>query len=617
MFNEAQDISISGNVTNVAHRDQYNGATTIINRIVHAKRPGRTVVKRGRKRHDIDSEYDQYREIICGDIYKIELLSSEARQDREWKDGKLVSTHLYQRTIHQARVYGDDRVLTAISYHGRDAKKIWKEEFMKCSQANDPAVLLQLFAINRSKVPTLLFYDEWLPLGHLQSKMEGTFWEKYYLRVYTRVWWYKLKPNARGSKIWLNSRTGRISSGPDGPFAGIEFPRVWYNCEDMPSAMEMATADTCVRFFNQTGAGNLDFDVLQYARRRYSSTWPKSLLGIDSPDGHACSFWSRSTCWRRWSFCGGDEVRDFIDKLRLDTVYSGAQLDKIAVLKEGLAYTWCCWEDPPSDQTLTDSGLTQFQFNVGFRSEYRSNIQFINKLGGAWLSQVHGLDWFTSGLESCFIPHLDFYLRLKPRPKQFGVSDLETLPVVYLFLRPPPLCLADIDSWLSQESFWSFDKNGTSKIPETECERLGLPYVTSHYAGITLHTWPKYVYDGLHAWQVARGFDPATADFARSLGLPILEPAITRFESVVEEDPLTCSSPPEPDTNSIHRYLDNPFASNRLSPLLTPPASRIPQRQSSRKRKRAKVVIIHDTDSESEPESHQLSTPKRKRVQVA
>ncbi|KAI3598513.1 hypothetical protein WG66_017081 [Moniliophthora roreri] len=116
---------------------------------------------------------------------------------------------------------------------------------------------------------------------------------------------------------------------------------------------------------------------------------------------------------------------------------------------------------------------------------------------------------------------------------------------------------------------------------------------------------------------VARGFDPATADFARSLGLPILEPAITRFESVVEEDPLTCSSPPEPDTNSIHRYLDNPFASNRLSPLLTPPASRIPQRQSSRKRKRAKVVIIHDTDSESEPESHQLSTPKRKRVQVA
>ncbi|ESK93141.1 hypothetical protein Moror_1077 [Moniliophthora roreri MCA 2997] len=588
MFNEAQNLSISGNATNVVHRDQYNGATTIINRIVRTGRPGRTVVERGRRRHDIDSEYDQYREIIRGDIHKLERLSSQdVWVSWEWKDGQPIWT--CQRTVHQARVYGDDRAFTAISYHGRDAKKIWKKEFMKYSQADDPVVLLQLFAINRSRVPTLLFYDEWLPLGHLYSKVKETFWEGYYLKVYTCVWWRRLTPKDFGSKLWLNSRTGRISSGPDGPYTYLQHPRVPYNCEDMPSAMEMATTDTCLRFFNQTRAENIDYDVLEYACEQKSFTCIESLLGIDSPDDHPHGFWRRSTCDRR---------------LRLDTVYSGAQLDKIAIVKEGLAYAWNTWQDALSDQTLLDGGLTGFRFNwfnVGSQRLYW--IHFDTEVPeDAWLSQVHRSELSISDSETCFIPYLDFCLNLEPRHKQLGVSDSETLPIVYLFLRPPPIYLADIDSWLSQVSFWSFDKNGTSEIPETECECLGLPYITFGEVLLRLYTWPKYIYDGLHAWQVARGFDPATVDFARSLDLPILEPAISQFEEIIEQEPLVCSSPPEPVANSVHRDPDDPSASSQFSPLPTLAATRIPQRQAPRKRKQVQVVIIHDTDSESEPE---------------
>ncbi|ESK91578.1 hypothetical protein Moror_2550 [Moniliophthora roreri MCA 2997] len=518
MFNVAQDISINGNATNAVHRDQYNGTTTIINRIIRVGRPGRTIAKRGRKRHDVDSEYGQYREIIRGDIYKLEQICEDNR-NWEWEDGHIVQKSC-RRTVHQARVYGDDRVFTAISYHGQDAKKIWKKEFTKCSQADDP-VLLQLFAINRSNVPTLLFYDEWLPLGHLYSKQ-------------------RLTPNTHESKLWINSRTGRVSSGPAGPLANKEYTRVPYNCEDMPSAMEMATADTCVRFFNETGAGYLDFDVLQYAWSQSSLQYIESLLGIDSPDDHTHSFWRRDTCRGLWycDTCGcttSDEVQDFICKLRFDTVYSGTQLDKIAGLKEGVAYRWAVSAGALSNETLIDSGLTRFQFDVGFRRS--CYIYFdTSALEEAWLSQVHGLDRSTSGPETCFIPVLVFDLQLEPRPEQPGVLDFETLPIVYLFLRPPPLYLANIDSWLSQVSFWSFDKNGTTKIPEMECKHLGLPYTILGRTYFCLYTRPKYVYDGLHAWQVARDFDPTTTDFARSLGLPILEPAITRFESVVEEE---------------------------------------------------------------------------------
>ena len=51
-------------------------------------------------------------------------------------------------------------------------------------------------------------------------------------------------------------------------------------------------------------------------------------------------------------------------------------------------------------------------------------------------------------------------------------------------------------------------------------------------------TWPSHVYTAIRNWQVARGFDPTTADFARSCGYPELdilidnEAAESRFEEV-------------------------------------------------------------------------------------
>ncbi|KAI3595885.1 hypothetical protein WG66_008858 [Moniliophthora roreri] len=634
MFNEVKDVSISGNVAHVVHRDQYN-QTTIINRIVRVERPGRTIEKRKRKRYDIDSEYNQYREIIRGDIYKLEQLFSEDRGDWEREDGHLVKNS-YQRTIHRARVYGDDRVFTAISYRGQDAEKPSTQHssftFIILTSLSDPAVLLQLFAINRSKIPTLLFYDEWLPFGHLYSKVEGTFWEGYYLNIYTNAWARRMglfatckdrltcpqiNPGTT-SNLWLNSRTSRVSLGPEGPYAGNASTIVLYNSEDMPSAMEMAKGNTCVRFFSKTGAGNLDPDVLQYAHFRRSIMPIENLLGIGShnPGWKCFLFWEKDTCgpWR-CHHCGCitcDEVRDFIGKLQFNSVYSGVELEKVTFLKESLAYTWVTYSDMLSDQTLIDSGLTRFQFNVRLRDIF--HIHFHTKvLGKAWYGCRRPIGPSYLLVAQRFV----FFLRMESPPEQFSVSALETLPIVYLFLRPPPPCLADFDSWMSQVSFWSFDKDGSSEIPETERKRLSLPKITFSFAQLRLERWSKCVYDGIHAWQVARGFDPTTANFARSLGMPTPQPAMTRFKEIVEKEPLTCNSLPKPDANSIHCDPDDPSASSQLSPLPIPSAVCIPQRQTPQKRKRVQVVVIHDTDSESEPEfvqnSNQLSTSKRKR----
>ncbi|ESK89792.1 hypothetical protein Moror_16805 [Moniliophthora roreri MCA 2997] len=559
MLNNVQNVAISENATlSVVHRDQYNQTT--INRIVHVGRPGRTFVKRGRKKYNSGTEYDQYREVIRGDIHKLEQLSSQDVWDWEWKDGNLVQTYSYRKTIHQAQVYGDDRVFTAISYHGRDAEKFWKKDFVKCCQADDPAVLVQLFGINRSKVPTLLFYDDWLPLGCFHDKLSETFWEKFYLAVYSDAWWRRIDNSSHlfGSP-WLNSRTGRISPGPDGLSTLFISTRVLYNYEDMPSVMEMANADTCFKFFNKTGAGNLDLDVVQYAYYRYASMTIQGLLGITSVNCRNHTLHDRFTkegsysSWRcnRYSHIECDEARvqDFVGKLRWNTVYSGAQLEEITFVKEGLVGSWKI--NSERDGTLIDSGLTRFQFDDEQLRHGLSVFFSTRVVGEAWLSQAHRSDLTTYEPGTCFIPDLYCSGHSVSRHKGSDVSTLKLPSSVYLFLRPPPPSLADIDSWWIQVSFWSFDANGTCKIPEAECKRMGLPNVALNYVNVRLQKWSKYVYDAIHAWQVARGFDPTTTDFARSLSLPIFEPGTTRFEDIFEEEsaPIVDSLAPQVSTS--------------------------------------------------------------------
>ena len=78
-------------------------------------------------------------------------------------------------------------------------------------------------------------------------------------------------------------------------------------------------------------------------------------------------------------------------------------------------------------------------------------------------------------------------------------------------------------------------------MTEVECRRWGVPELNAHVDfrhEPYVFTWPSHVYPAIRNWQVARGFDPATADFARSLGHPEFDILIdnettgSRFEEV-------------------------------------------------------------------------------------
>ncbi|KAL0056612.1 hypothetical protein AAF712_016783, partial [Marasmius tenuissimus] len=108
----------------------------------------------------------------------------------------------------------------------------------------------------------------------------------------------------------------------------------------------------------------------------------------------------------------------------------------------------------------------------------------------------------------------------------------------YLFLLPPPQLPdgnPDFDAWLRGDNlyYWSSDPKGSLVISDQDCIAFGLPSPTS-CVQIHCTCWSTEAYDFVYQWQEAKGFDPTTMEYARSLGYPMLENA-SQDESCVED----------------------------------------------------------------------------------
>ncbi|KAL0565960.1 hypothetical protein V5O48_016058 [Marasmius crinis-equi] len=130
--------------------------------------------------------------------------------------------------------------------------------------------------------------------------------------------------------------------------------------------------------------------------------------------------------------------------------------------------------------------------------------------------------------------------------RQFKVAQSEDDHIYspyYLFILPllPLSSAPDLESWRRAQTFyyWSVDPDGASVMSEEQRISIGLPSYTSEFLSLCKR-WPAEVYDFMRLWQEAKGFDPTTTDFARSMGYPILEVlpqnGDDRFETVTDAD---------------------------------------------------------------------------------
>ncbi|ESK87325.1 hypothetical protein Moror_5734 [Moniliophthora roreri MCA 2997] len=514
-FPNASNFKIAGNaaLSNVGG-NQYNFRTTIIGRnggaVVHKRRKG-------------SHRCSQFHEIIRGDIFMLQEMHSE--EIHEWEidgEGYVRNVPRGRRTISTAELNNaKESKFTVMTYQGQDARKLWKKDFYEYSQLQAPH-RLQLFAINQSEMPALIFYNELIPLDHF---FKGSLWMAVYIKC------LKTKYMCSKNDLWMDTSKGIIVHGPRGPCVRVSLSDfvVDVALHVLPSTVDMLHAHTCARYFSKSakftdnvlegiywkiGACRISFDGLppiqplpRYLEELWEARCPPHTLEA--------------------------KTMDFIGGLRFDNIYS-ASMQPLARWPHGGSALWMTKEVSEGfllGPVLLENGMIRFESNRRESAEYyTASFEFkFRELRMTWLSQLPRIfnaleiDEVTDGSEIHHYALKPPVLEIMGRYSQEN-DYMDTRPI-YLFVSPLPMSVSELISWMNDPGhYWSFDETGRSRIPEDECTRLGLPMLEPDAQGfLDLLGWPLTAHSTIHAWQSARGFDLTTTDFARHLGYPELE----------------------------------------------------------------------------------------------
>ncbi|KAI3618810.1 hypothetical protein WG66_009488, partial [Moniliophthora roreri] len=229
---------------------------------------GRAVVKR--------TKYDQFRQVIRGDMITLKELSSEeiAGWEWSWKYRKVTGKRKARRTICTIEVYPDRQSkFTAVMYEGKDAKWFWKNEFENFSRTRTPLVT-QLFGINRSEIPTLIFHDELIPYANVFNK------ESIWMGIYIKHLMMNIRCNP--NNLWINTASGVFFIGPNGP--STPYPHSGaIGSITVPTTVDMLKDDTCLRFFASFGS-TFDNIVVECAYISVRSIYLDDLVSVTVED---------------------------------------------------------------------------------------------------------------------------------------------------------------------------------------------------------------------------------------------------------------------------------------------------------------------------------------------
>ncbi|KAI3619467.1 hypothetical protein WG66_012811 [Moniliophthora roreri] len=542
MFNQSSGFSFTGDSTfNNVYGHQMNGT-------IHAGtvnfNTGPVVGKRTKR--------DEFRYVRCGDMTTIKEIHSEELREWDWElqNGELVGRYKgsARRTIYTVELVNRQSKYTAMVYEGENAQDFWEMDLRQFSRNKKPGSF-QLFGINQSAIPALIFHHELIPCAHF---FDGTsIWMDIYIQH------LRVNMGCSQNNLWMNTAGGVLFSGPDGPEApGLASDAV--ESIAVPTTVDMLKDDTCVRFFLNFGS-SVDDSVLECACLTNGYTYLGNLF-LATAEGHQSKDSDHPNC----SSMTYPYLRDLwrhlpvnvIGGLQFDAVYSPS-MDVIAKWPAGAGSLWVWWEYGRKglvEETVLDSELTRFKLDLTRGGEvHLQSVYEWRKFRKGWLSQssrVFNTVDVTGGKENFFVvdpPFLEIRstrhptasrtLRNRKRPVR------KTSPTrIYLFLHPLPMTVSGLVSWIEgRPYFWSFDETGQSRMSEEECDGWGLPMLMlSTRYNARLRSWPTYVYTGLRDWQKARGFDPATSDWARELGYPEWEIVGTR--KVQEEEKKAGSS---------------------------------------------------------------------------
>ncbi|KAK7025337.1 hypothetical protein VNI00_016048 [Paramarasmius palmivorus] len=152
--------------TNNTYRGQVVGHHVQIESMtVGCSHAGQALVKR--------TMYDEFRQVLLGDVIALQNIHHEDLSRYEWqvRGGKFLGRLKARATTQTVQLFPHGGTqFTVIKYDGADAEKAWKRDFEMFSETREPGSP-QLFAINLSKIPMLIFHHtEHTPVTSMQVK---------------------------------------------------------------------------------------------------------------------------------------------------------------------------------------------------------------------------------------------------------------------------------------------------------------------------------------------------------------------------------------------------------------------------------------------------------------
>ncbi|KAG7097631.1 hypothetical protein E1B28_004963 [Marasmius oreades] len=469
-------VSIEGGAHNYVQGSQTINYTT---QVIQQEEEKRTV-------------YDEFPEIRRGLIRRLRDFHREDLSMRwNYKLERSDVEFRVEKTISTAEIYGDSSRFTVVAYKGQDAEKAWKKDFQRFSEVTD-STNMQLFGINRSSVPLLLFHGELVPLSHFWERL-GFFGRSY---VTTLGW----RMGCERSQMWMDPQQGTLIRGLEGP--GHK-PRHygWLSFRPLQSTVEFLEDDVCLRHLSRRPLiKGFDLDVI-------------AVLHLASV-----------------------VKREIPPATNRPYVVSSLTSSPIAI-GSGV------WTD---DDCYFDSGVVMpdgrtSRFNLTGREGSFSLRPDPCDDNCAWLSQAWSV-YHELGVSSN--QDLSQFKLIQPAIWLNGLIEESAVkrqrrlegPPIYFFLHPFRLFTPLEPGSAVCIHTWSFDENGRTSIPHAYCHYLGLP-TKLRVERITCyeHSYSTETYKYIREWQVARGFNPSTTDFTRYMGYPIYKvvpPEPVRFEEL-------------------------------------------------------------------------------------
>ncbi|KAK1225145.1 hypothetical protein PQX77_011927 [Marasmius sp. AFHP31] len=510
-FHKARNFQITGGSFNQVQGDQYNNCMTTI---IQAK-------------EEEPSEFDEYFKVKLGGIFKLRDVGSSAYPRRwddgdrwEWEEEKPRS----DKTICTARVLEQPgMVFTMLQYSGPDAHRVrllifeLKKRSKSLSQAflEDFRTLSstltsnasQIYGYSKSSIPSLILYNDLAPASRLKGKL-GDLDERYLGSVAEQL-------GCKSNELWIDNGRGIICRGPPGPEFWMTYMGVRYFGEsDVPLTADLLQSNVLLRFAASLKSKQVDRYVIP------------NTVHISSADASV--------------------------RASQPTVISKLTNTPIAAATNN---AWDSFNNTLSDRKVLENGLTRFTLASNPRDILLEWNWTTNR---AWMSQAWRV-FHNRGISleddlsiyDLVYPEATLWSR-SVEPSEAQLNQQSQQPI-YLFVHPPPSDLNVNRDYHITSSLhhWSFHEDGCPPLSPDTCRGLGLSNELKYDSDFTAFFWPSEEYQRIHQYQVLRGFDPSTTDFARHLGcddnfFQSVNDSV-RFEIHQEHSPESRSSTPASD----------------------------------------------------------------------